>query len=86
MFIFSFEAGSALIKNTDTGEVVVNQPFRATDAGQEPWASAEDAENFMRGAYPQYFPEPGPEPWSGPLPPEETYPAPEAPAESGQGE
>lgn len=82
MFNFSFEAGSALIKNAETGEIIVNQPFKPTDNGQESWADATDAENFMRGAYPQYFPVPGPDPWDGPLPPDEP---PATPVDSGQG-
>lgn len=82
MFNFSFEGGVAVIRNAETGDIVVYQPFKPVNAGQEPWADAAEAEAYMRDLYPHYFltlPEP-----TVPPPAEDEIPTP--PAEPGQGE
>ncbi len=83
MYSFSFEAGSAVVRSDETGEIMVNQPFNPTSPSQAPWADAAEAEAFVKAAFPQFFYDPGLEPWDGTtLPPPEGE---EVPVEPSQG-
>lgn len=77
MFTFSFEAGSIKITETVTGNLVLLQPFKPVNAGQESWANAEEARSWAEENFPHYFvdyPEPLP-PTEGPLEPPAEVPA-----------
>lgn len=78
MYQFVFSGGVAKIID-DEGNVLVNQPFKPVTGGQTPWTSAEEAEEYMQGLYPQYFvEEPVP---TVPLPDENEAPVAEEPAQ-----
>lgn len=73
MYSFSFESGAAKIVETATGNVVLLQPFKPINAGQQPWGDADEARTWVEENFPQYFidyPEPLP-PSEGPLTPPE---------------
>lgn len=55
MYSFSFEAGVAIIRSTKDSVIVMYQPFKPVNAGQEPWTNAAEAEEWFKENYPQYF-------------------------------
>lgn len=52
---FRFNNGTAEIVELATGNTVLVQPFNPSPSGQQPWASAEEAEAWMQIFYPSLF-------------------------------
>lgn len=54
MYTFVFLNGVAMIQNEE-GAIVISQPFKPVNAGNAPWTSAAEAEEWFKENYPEYF-------------------------------